>query len=320
MLLSWALIYKYNFSPHRYYIWNNKDILYRNKSLFYPFWFTNNILLVHQLFNPDGSLMTYNEFILKYKIIIPINEFNIIMNAIPDGVIMLFKGTAQQNPTLLPLDPTKLKIGQICFSATRNSNRRIRSLFQKDIVSVPYVVTYWNTFIDNLNWKKIWNLPARYMINNKVKEVSFKRIIRFYPTRIFLQRFKKDIEMNCSFCEGHPEDMFHLFWSCPSSTKLWEDICNLICTCIEPCLTLCFEHILFGFTDYPSTKKKQFYIINLIIFLAKWHIHKCRYTSQKPLLSIFDNEVKQYIKTIRYSTNMKAIKTYDLCALFNVFV
>jgi len=37
MLLAWSLLFKHNFSPHRYYIWNNKDILYKNKSLFFFF-------------------------------------------------------------------------------------------------------------------------------------------------------------------------------------------------------------------------------------------------------------------------------------------
>jgi len=77
---------------------------------------------------------------------------------------MLFKSTAGQNPTLLPIDPIKLETGQICFSSTRN-NCRIRSLFQKD-VSIPYVVADWNTFINNLDWKKNWNLAAKYMRNN----------------------------------------------------------------------------------------------------------------------------------------------------------
>ena len=27
VFLSWSLIYKHNFSPHRYYIWNNRDIV-----------------------------------------------------------------------------------------------------------------------------------------------------------------------------------------------------------------------------------------------------------------------------------------------------
>ncbi len=188
MLLSWSLIYKHNFSPHRYYIWNNKDIVYRNKSLFYPHWFTQNILLVLQLFNPDGSLMTYQEFNSKYNIIVPLNEFNTVIKAIPNGVIMLLKSTAGHNLTLLPIDPTKLEIGQICFSSTRNSNRSIRKLFQKDVVSIPYVVSYWNFFFNNLDWKKIWNLPARYLINNKAKEVSFKIIHRVYPSKVFFTK------------------------------------------------------------------------------------------------------------------------------------
>ncbi len=33
-LLSWLLVYKHNFSPHRCLIWNNKDIKYKNKTLF----------------------------------------------------------------------------------------------------------------------------------------------------------------------------------------------------------------------------------------------------------------------------------------------
>lgn len=35
VLLAWSLIYKHNFSPHKYIIWNNRDILYKNKSLFF---------------------------------------------------------------------------------------------------------------------------------------------------------------------------------------------------------------------------------------------------------------------------------------------
>lgn len=319
MLLSWSMIYKHNFSPHRYYIWNNKDILFRNKCLFYPSWFSHNILLVHQLFNPDGSLMTYEEFTQKYSILLPIKEFNIIRNAIPNGVIMLFNSTAGQSQTLLPIDLNRLEIGPICFSSTRDSNRRIRSLFQRDVVSVPYVVAYWNSLVNSLDWEKIWNLPAKYLISNKTKEVSYKIIHRFYPSKVYLQRFKKDIDVMCSFCEIYPEDVFHLFWSCPLSTKFWEDVCTFISTHIEPLFSLCFEHILFGFTDFPFEKSQHFYIINLIIYLAKWHIHKCRYTNQKPLFPVFNNEAKQYIITIKNSTNMKAIKTLNICALFNVF-
>lgn len=61
MLLAWSLLFKHNFSPHRYYIWNNKDILYKNKSLFFENWYRNNILLVGQLYDTNGRLYSYSD-------------------------------------------------------------------------------------------------------------------------------------------------------------------------------------------------------------------------------------------------------------------
>ena len=73
---------------------------------------------------------------------------------------MLLTSTAGVRPTLLPLDPTESAVGGVCVSpGTRNNNCVIRSLFQNDVVSVPYVVAYWNNFVSDLNWKKIWTLP-----------------------------------------------------------------------------------------------------------------------------------------------------------------
>ncbi len=68
MLLSWNLTYKHNFSPNRCFIWNNKHILYKSKTLFFENWFSNNIVLVSQLFNQEGILLTYSEFLSKFKI------------------------------------------------------------------------------------------------------------------------------------------------------------------------------------------------------------------------------------------------------------
>uniref|UniRef100_A0A3P9LWP5 Reverse transcriptase domain-containing protein n=1 Tax=Oryzias latipes TaxID=8090 RepID=A0A3P9LWP5_ORYLA len=319
MLLSWSLIYKHNFSPHRYYIWNNKDITYRHKSLFYPSWFNQNILLVHQLFNSNGALMSHEEFCFKYSIKIPKTEFNFVLKAIPKCIITLFKSSSLQSPTLLPIDPTKIEIGQICFSSSRNTNRRIRSLFQKDVVSIPYVVSFWNNLVYHLEWKKIWNLPAKYFLTNKVKEISFKLIHKFYPTKLYLQRFKEDIDVACSFCQEYPEDAVHLFWSCPFSTTLWSKVCHFISAHIDPDFRLYLENIMFGITHCPSHKKEQLYLINLLLFLCKWHIHKSKVTNHTPHFSIFINEFKQYIKTIRNSDNKNAIKTLDLCISFNIY-
>lgn len=59
------------------------------------------------------------------------------------------------------------------------------SLFLADCVSVPYVTTTCNTHVQNLCWGKIWTLPNRDLLVNKVKEISFKFIHHFYPVKHF---------------------------------------------------------------------------------------------------------------------------------------
>ena len=138
MLLSWSMIYKHNYSPQRCYIWNNRDILYKNQSLFFENWFAHDL----HLLDCNGFLMLYQEFLMVYGIPIPPSEFAIVMDANPTGIVMLLRSTAGVRPTLLPLDPTEsAAVGGVCFSpGTRNNNCGIRSLFQNDIVSVPFVV------------------------------------------------------------------------------------------------------------------------------------------------------------------------------------
>lgn len=103
MLLAWSLIYKHNFTPHRFYIWNNRYILYKNKSLFFQKWYDNNILLVNQLFNQRGQLYNYTEFIHHFGIPISPKDFSIVFDAIPSAVFSLFKGAngLVDSPTLV---------------------------------------------------------------------------------------------------------------------------------------------------------------------------------------------------------------------------
>uniref|UniRef100_A0A3P9LHW9 Reverse transcriptase domain-containing protein n=1 Tax=Oryzias latipes TaxID=8090 RepID=A0A3P9LHW9_ORYLA len=91
-LLAWKLVYKHNFSPTTCFIWNNSNVQYKNKSLFFPRWYDNDIVLIRQLFNPHGHLLTYEEFLLKFSIPVPPREYAIVLDAIPTSLLQLFKG------------------------------------------------------------------------------------------------------------------------------------------------------------------------------------------------------------------------------------
>ena len=214
LLLAWALIYKHNFSPHKCYIWNNCNILYKNKSLFYDKWFNNGIILVSQLFKEEGLLYNYSEFLARYNIPIMPKEFSVVFDAISPGLCILLRNIDYPQPlSLLPPDPTQSPVGKVCFSSNKGINSKIRALFQDDLVSIPSATFYWSNFVSNVTWKKVWSLPQKYLLTNKVREVSFKLIHRVYPVKHFLQKLKRDIDINCSFCELHPETCSHLFGS-----------------------------------------------------------------------------------------------------------
>uniref|UniRef100_A0A673KN67 Rho guanine nucleotide exchange factor 12-like n=1 Tax=Sinocyclocheilus rhinocerous TaxID=307959 RepID=A0A673KN67_9TELE len=80
VLLAWSLLYKHNFSPHKYFIWNNRDILYKNRSLFFQRWFEEDILLVSQLFNANGLLLNYEEFLNPYFL-------SLLVLSLPPGLV-----------------------------------------------------------------------------------------------------------------------------------------------------------------------------------------------------------------------------------------
>uniref|UniRef100_A0A3P9KLZ3 Reverse transcriptase domain-containing protein n=1 Tax=Oryzias latipes TaxID=8090 RepID=A0A3P9KLZ3_ORYLA len=318
MLLAWSMIYKHNFSPHRFYIWNNRYILYKNKTIFIQQWFDNNIRLVSQLFNQQGQLYTYTEFLQFYQIPVSMKDFSVVFDAVSLNLTYLYKGTPTPSAPQPQLHVTDTAVGKLCFSALRNQNKAIRRLFQQELKTEYPAITFWTSLHGQMCWEKVWLLPNKYLLNNKVKEVSFKIIHRFYPTNQYMQRLKRDIDKNCSFCSQSEETLVHIFWTCKYTEKIWDKMTNLIKTQIYPHFNLTWKNILFGYINYDKTFLSQFYLINLLILLTKYYIHKSKFSNKAPNFLDLQAQVRCYLHSISPSTNKKAIKTYHLAQLYNL--
>ncbi len=83
--------------------------------------------------------------------------------------------------------------------------------------------------------------------------------------------------------------------------------------------SLLFKDVLFGFFNIQKDTIYEYFIINLLLILAKFHIHRSKFTHQNTLFIVFKKEVQQYIQTISSSKNLKALKTVNLLHLFNLF-
>ncbi|KPP69395.1 hypothetical protein Z043_111857, partial [Scleropages formosus] len=176
-------------------------------------------------------------------------EFGLLMKAVPNGSVALLKEVSY--PAAVAIANTDTPCGRIGFSRSfRNNNRAVCSLFWNEVASFPYVTAYWNTFLNNVPWEKVWLLTHKYFVTNQVKETSFKIIHKFYPVKHFLRRLKDEIDVNCSFCNLHPEMVPHLFWHCCYTKKLWRDVSNFIIDEMCKGFAVHYEYVLFGFFHF----------------------------------------------------------------------
>lgn len=106
-----------------------------------------------QLFYRNGILFNYQEFLQHYQIPITPKQFSIVLDAIPSGALMLFRGYISTSVLDGPsVDVTESTIGKVCFDPSGHKNNRgVRALFQHDIVSSAPAISFWNSRIKNLS-------------------------------------------------------------------------------------------------------------------------------------------------------------------------
>ncbi len=87
-----------------------------------------------------------------------------------------------------------------------------------------------------------------------------------------------------------------------------------------PDFSIQMRNIIFGYFDSDRTNENICFIINVIIFLSKFYIHKCKFSHCKPVFMVFLRDIENYINLISVSNNKKAMKTVRICSVFKVLV
>ena len=121
-------------------------------------------------------------------------------------------------------------------------SKDIRALFQKDIVSVPHVMSYWNQLVDNVDCRKVWMISLKCLILNKVKVIIIRLSI-------------KETNLKCCFCEDNSETVLHLFWHCLHTQAFWQNFRRFIIDHIFNDFVLMWENMVFCF--YKNLRKEK---------------------------------------------------------------
>jgi len=87
------------------------------------------------------------------------------MDAIPSGILMLFKNNSLSLGSLSLPEPINTPIGEICFTEKKEEiikqeSYSLRTLF----LPLDPAISYWNGLFDHLNWQKIWSIQQRFLL------------------------------------------------------------------------------------------------------------------------------------------------------------
>ena len=164
-LLSWKLSFVHNFSPHKEILWNNANITIRNKSIYKDEWIERNICFVADLFNDNGNIYSYEDFMRLKHFPIKYKEFKSVVNAIPAGMVQLFKSNLAYRTTIDVQLPT-LTVGGKDITHKTCTNKHIRSIVQGQSKFSPRGKFYWDSQFNNISWCKAWLSPFQFCISN----------------------------------------------------------------------------------------------------------------------------------------------------------
>lgn len=173
-----------------------------------------------QLLNPNGCLLSYSECLSIYGLPVPVKEYAIVFDTVLPGVSNCTETVVNDLTTT----------GSCCFLCWTDLFPLCKE--EKHPWHTYDRTAYWNTLYRDLEWKKIWNLPSKFLLTIKIQEIYLINIHRFYPTRTFLLWLMLTVHfvtVRNSFTYLSPAYVLYVLWLL---SVLWK---NIVCLFWLPC-------------------------------------------------------------------------------------
>ncbi len=164
----------------------------------------------------------------------------------------------------------------------------------------------------HLNRKSVNEFRCKYLLfplPPKYKEVHFKILYDIYLAKEFLRlRFNVDCNI-CQLCNNDVETVEHLFLHCNLVNSFWTEVCNWIKQRISIFPSITWDMVKFG---VHLEDKSLDFVVNCLLLMLKYFIHKCKVLKTAPQFIVFKNELAMYIEALKIMRTDKAKKLFDL--------
>ena len=272
------------------YIWNNKEFVYKNKTLFFYNWGKAGIRYIHDLTTINNEFITYET--LQRKII---NNPALIFqyNAVKVAYTKFIRNKAN-------IDSNEgYHFKNINLATTQIKPKIIRQLIQNEKTPIVHSVNTWkNKRQINID-QEVWLIANKATQEIRLRMLHFKICHNIYGTNIVLKKMKITDTDLCRQCHQSREYIEHFFVECPKLDYFWSNVRKLIEIKLNKSIQIDNNDILFGLkkTSSLNLNNWEYNTINHILLVGKMVISKYNYYKRGDLMYMFVNEC--YIRNIQ---------------------
>ena len=293
LLKSWEMLITLpqNEKPHlEQVLWNNKNIRINNTGIFFRSFFNKGIIFVHQLFDNNGKLLSWEIFKQSYNLpnYLWLKYYGLI-EALPNewknqGLDDVIARIDVLKPVLLKFD------SQNYIDLAKANSKQIYNLLLNLVIEKPTgkIKLVEKFKLLESDCSDIFTLPFLITISNQLRAFQYKILHNILYLNEFLShKAKWSVDPLCTFCKTENETIQHLFFECIFVKTFWNELYLWLDFSLD---TINEKTIILGQT--PLTVHNIF--LNFVTLVAKKFIYSCRYKTILPTLRLFKFNLKSY--------------------------
>ena len=261
-------------------IWNNREVLYRNKCLCFTEWIKCGIVYIKDIIR--------NREIVQYERIV---------DMVGPAPHRMFEYNALKNALLRNWRLTGINGGYYEDGELRFCGKSVLSLKSKDYRDIlinktkvkPCAANFWERKynLPELG-KQFWNIPFKCTKEARLRTLQWKIFHNIYPTRILLKKMSVANSDLCLHC-GEREYIEHFFFECEEMRSFWNYVEKEMSAIIGKNIKLQESEVILGITKGYSLKILN--LINLFILVGKMCISKIKYGAKRNIKLLFEFEI-----------------------------
>ena len=292
-------------------IWYNRDIRIGGHSIYNNSLFSIGIWYVNDLFK-DNNLIPFHVWKTRGALEKDYLTWLAICKIVKNNIIQVNESSGppqcgvEVDGKLIEINDLTQKHIKQCLLKMKYS-----CLLESDFKFKIKACKYYGNLTDE-DWECIFMLPRSLPVDNKLKELQYKILMRYVPTNYLLNKMKIVNSQTCTFCNLYPETIDHVFYHCTEVKDLWLYVLAKWQSVTHKSDTVALKHFILGIYNNLSDKFTK--SLNIVILLFKYYVMNCRY-EQVTLSTIgFECMCKSTVQMYKIIHNDEAV-----CILNDMF-